>query len=312
MMFGRPLHVVTGGFGYSGKYISRELFKRGCRVRTLTNSKHRGNPFGDMIEVLPIDFEDDKALTDSLRGATALHNTYWVRYTIRKGAVRFGYRLAVKNCRTLFECAHRAGVERIVHISVINAQKAPNLPYFEGKMEVERYLKRSGVPHSIVRPSLIYGGPEDVLINNLAWSIRNLPVFGLFGMGRYLLSPIHVKDLARVCVDESIKTEDRMINVIGPETFMYRDLVKFIALKLGKRRLIVPMPDFVCLLFAKLLGFFLQDIVITAQEIRMLKDELMHVDCEPLGRIRLSQWMNEAALTLGKTYTNDLKRRLGP
>lgn len=306
-----PFHVVTGGFGYSGKHITRELLKRGCRVRTLTNSLHRGNPFGNKIEVHPIDFNDAKALTDSLTGAVALHNTYWVRYSVSKGTVRFGYRLAVENSRILFDCARRACVGRIVHLSVTNPDKAPGWPYFVGKVEVERSLKRSGVPYSIVRPSLIYGGPEDVLINNLAWSIRHLPAFGLFGIGRYRLSPIHVDDLARVCADEAKKTDNRIIDAIGPETFEYRDMVKLIATKMKKWRPIVPMPDFLCLLAGKLLGLFLQDIVLTAHEIRGLKDELMHVDCKPLGRIRLSQWLDEAVPTLGKTYTNDLKRRLG-
>jgi nucleoside-diphosphate-sugar epimerase len=307
-----PLHVVTGAFGYSGKYISRELLKRGYRVRTLTNSLHRRNPFGERIEVYPIDFKDVNALTDSLRGAAALHNTYWVRYTVNKGWVSFGHQLAVENSRILFKCARRAGVKRIIHLSVTNPDKAPGWPYYVGKVKVEKILKRSGISHSIVRPSLIYGGPENVLVNNIAWTIRHLPLFGLFGDGRYRLSPIHVEDLARVCVDEAVENGDRVVNVIGPETFEYRDFVRLISRKLEKRRLIVPVPDFLVLLSGKLLSIILRDIVITAHEIRGLKEELMHVDSEPLGRIRFSLWLNKAAPTLGTTYTNDLKRRIAP
>ena len=51
-----PVHVVTGAFGYSGRWIAKELLSRGKRVRTLTNAKGRDDPFHGRVEVLPIDF----------------------------------------------------------------------------------------------------------------------------------------------------------------------------------------------------------------------------------------------------------------
>jgi hypothetical protein len=118
-----PLHVVTGAFGYTGRYIARELLASGARVRTLTNSLDRGNPFGDAIEVHPINFDDPAALVESLRGAYAFHNTYWVRYDHKRGSTDFGYTTAVENSRVLFDCAATAGVQRVVHISVANASE---------------------------------------------------------------------------------------------------------------------------------------------------------------------------------------------
>ncbi|HDL49792.1 MAG TPA: NAD-dependent epimerase/dehydratase family protein, partial [Actinobacteria bacterium] len=123
MVTDAPLHVVTGAFGYSGRYIAKELLERGVRVRTLTNSLHRENPFGDAIDVHPIEFGDRDALVDSLRGAVALYNTYWVRYDYRGGTREFGYDLAVERTRILFECARQAGVGRLVHLSVANARE---------------------------------------------------------------------------------------------------------------------------------------------------------------------------------------------
>jgi len=76
----QELHVVTGAFGYSGKYIAARLLARGHRVRTLTNSGTRGNSFGGKVEVHPLAFDRPQALTDSLRGASVLYNTYWVRF----------------------------------------------------------------------------------------------------------------------------------------------------------------------------------------------------------------------------------------
>ena len=74
-MADQDLHVVTGAFGYSGKYIATCLLGRGCRVRTLTNSPGRANPFGTRVDVHPLAFDRPDVLSDSLRGAAVLYNT---------------------------------------------------------------------------------------------------------------------------------------------------------------------------------------------------------------------------------------------
>ena len=110
------LHVVTGGLGYSGKYIVRQLLDRGQQVRTLTNSPGRANPFGEQLDIRTMPFDDLPALTESLRGATVLYNTYWVRFNWST----FNHASAVDNTRCLFTAALKAGVPRIVHVSITN------------------------------------------------------------------------------------------------------------------------------------------------------------------------------------------------
>lgn len=303
------LHVVTGAFGYTGKYIARELLRRGMRVRTLTNSLHREDPFGGAVEVHPLDFADRDALVESLRGAAALHNTYWVRYDYRRGTRDFGYDLAVGNSRTLFECARQAGVGRVVHVSITNANEDSDWGYFRGKALLEKDLQVSGLSYAIVRPTVIFGGPDSVLINNIAWLLRHLPVFGLFGRGEYRLTPIHVDDIAGICADAAVGVTNVTLNAVGPETFTYRQMIYEMARAMGLRRLIVPLPDFVSLLAGRALGLFLRDIVVTRREISGLRDELMYTGTEPLGTTSFTDWLQSEAETLGRTYTNDLKRR---
>ena len=86
----QELHVVTGAFGYSGKYIAARLLAEGPHVRTLTNSMQRPNPFGGQVEAYPYNFDCPDDLVESLRGAEVLYNTYWVRFNYRffKHAVR--------------------------------------------------------------------------------------------------------------------------------------------------------------------------------------------------------------------------------
>lgn len=304
-----PLHVVTGAFGYTGRYIAGELLARGARVRTLTNSLDRGNPFGDDIEVHPIDFDDPVALADSLRGAYALHNTYWVRYDHKKGATDFSYAKAVANTRILFDCARTAGVRRIVHLSVANADEESDWGYFRGKALLERELRSSGLSYAIVRPTVIYGGPENVLINNIAWLLRHLPIFGGFGRGDARLTPIYVEDLARICVEAAGRDSDEILDAVGPETFTYREMVEKMAAAMGLRRPILPMPDIVAIAAGKVLGFFLRDIIITRHEISGLRDETMYTGTEPLGTTKFSDWLETESDTLGRRFVNDLRRR---
>lgn len=303
------LHVVTGAFGYTGKYIVREVLGRGARVRTLTNSLHRDNPFGDEIEVHPLDFRDRSAIVDSLRGAYALHNTYWVRYDHKGQTAEFGYEEAVQNTRILFECAAQAGVRRVVHVSVANASMESEWGYFQGKAQLEEDLQETGLANSVVRPTVVFGGRENVLINNIAWLLRRFPVFGVFGNGDARVTPVHVEDLARICVGAADREGDEMLDAVGPETFTYREMVEEMATAMGLRRLIVSTPDAAILAVGKVLGWFLKDIVITGHEISGLRNETMYTGTEPLGSIKFTEWLAAESGSLGRRYVNDLIRR---
>ena len=74
------LNVVTGAFGYTGKYITSRLLSLGEKVTTLTGHPNRPNPFGDRVSVAPFNFDNQSELIKSLRGATTLYNTYWIRF----------------------------------------------------------------------------------------------------------------------------------------------------------------------------------------------------------------------------------------
>ena len=102
----RELHVVTGAFGYSGRYITERLLRAGHRVRTLTNSPDREHPFLNRVEVDSFSFDNPERLASSLEGARVLYNTYWVRFN----HTDFSYSQAVDNTRTLFAAArHLSG-----------------------------------------------------------------------------------------------------------------------------------------------------------------------------------------------------------
>lgn len=307
MYVSEPLHVVTGAFGYTGRWIAHRLLDEGVRVRTLTNAIGREDPFGGKVEVHALDFNNHAALVESLRGAVVLYNTYWVRYNHPRR--NFDHGIAVENSKKLFAAAAEAGVERIVHLSVAHPHKAPDWTYFRGKVAVEKILNDSDYSFAILRPTVLFGGGRNVLINNIAWMLRKFPVFGVFGMGNYPIQPVHVKDVARVAVEQGKLRENVTIDVTGPEKFRYKEYIGLMAKGMGLRRLILPFPSTAGWLFGKFLGLFLQDLVITRAEIRGLKRGLMASDEEPLGTHSFSEWIAKHGSELGKDYQNDLKER---
>ncbi len=300
----KSLHAVTGAYGYSGQYIAKHLLDKGENVITLTNSPDRPNPFGDKVKAFRYNFDQPERLTESLKNVSVLYNTYWVRFNHKT----FKHSIAVDNSEILFQAAKNAGVERIVHISITNPSVNSDLEYFQGKAILENMLKDTGIPHSILRPAILFG-KEDILINNIAWMLRHFPVMGIFGDGKYKVQPIYVDDLAKLAVDEGTNKGNRIIQAIGPETFEYKELIKTIGSLIGKKRLVISVPDMFGYIMGWLVGKIKGDKMVTREEIKGLKANLLYVDAPPAGTTKLTEWVKQNAGTLGVSYANEVKRR---
>ena len=301
---GTGLYVVTGAFGYSGKYITSRLLNAGKQVRTLTNSLQRHNPFGAAVEAHPYNFDKPDELARSLQGARVLVNTYWVRFDHSD----FTHTQAVRNTLALFEAAKRAGVPRVVHVSITNPSLESALPYFRGKAELEAALRESGLPYAILRPTVLFG-QEDILVNNIAWMLRHFPVFGVFGDGSYKLQPMFVDDLARLAVEAAISSENLVRDAIGPETFTYRALVSFIAKAIGRPRPILKIPPGLGVAIGRLVGMVVGDVVVTPEEVAGLMQNLLVTSSQPAGQTALSEWVLQHRDSLGRRYSSELARR---
>ena len=297
------LNVVTGAFGYTGKYIARRLLADGIRVKTLTGHPERPNPFGAQVVAAPFNFDDLPTLIDQLSGASTLYNTYWVRFS--RGEVTFDR--AVENTRTLIQAAKDAGVGRIVHVSITNPSLNSSLPYFRGKAQVEEAIIDSGISYAIIRPTVIFG-IEDILINNIAWLLRRFPLFVVPGGGGYRFQPIFVEDLAGLAVYAGGQEDNLILDAAVPETYTFDEFVRLVGQTMGSRTKIVHLPSALALGISKIVGYFLGDVVLTRDEITGLMSDLLISDAPPAGNTSLKSWLTINVATLGGSYTSELDR----
>lgn len=302
------LDLVTGAFSYSGAYIAERLLEAGRQVRTLTSHPERSHPLRNRVPALRYCFDDAVALSNAFEGVTTLYNTYWVRF--ERGTAT--YTGAVENSRALFHAARRAGVRRIVHLSIANPSLECRLPYYRGKAQVEHALAEAGVPFSIVRPTWIFGGEQEILANNIAWILRHLPVFAIPGDGRYPVQPVHVDDLVRICLDAAQAEGDLIVDAAGPEVMSFLELVHAVRRATGSRAPIAHLSPVLMTAVARALGLFLGDVVLTGDEIRGLTDGLLISHHAPLGRIVFTDWLREHNRSLGQAYANELRRHFTP
>jgi len=295
--------AVTGAFSYSGKYITKRLLERGENVFTLTNHPNRPDPFDGKVKAFPLDFGNEKQLVENLRGADVLINTYWIRFD--KGSNTQPQ--AVENTRVLVNAAVKADVKRIVHISITNPSQDSHLPYFWGKAANEKAVVDSGLSYAILRPTVLFG-KEDILINNIAWLLKWLPVFGLPGNGGYKLSPVYVDDLAKLAVDAVYKKENYIWDAVGPDEFTFKEMVELIGKSVGKERLLISLPPRLALLATQIMSLFVKDVILTPEEVDGLMANLLISKEPPRCKTSLRNWLTENKTTVGRVYASELAR----
>ncbi len=296
-------HAVTGVFGYTGKYIAQRLLTQDCRVISLTGNITQPNPYENLVQAFPFDFDRPEKLAATLQGVDTLYNTYWVRFD--HGDKTF--QQAVSNTKTLFQAAREAGVRRIVHVSITNPSLQSSLPYFRGKAQLEATLQQSGVSYAILRPTVIFG-KEDILINNIAFLLRRFPFFAVPGDGSYRLQPIYVEDIANLAVRAGQIEENLVWDAVGPEIYRFDEMVEHIRSAVGSRSRILRLPPQIVLALSRLVGLLVHDVVLTQDEIEGLMTGLLVSRDPARGQKSLQDWLQENRQMVGQRYASELAR----
>ena len=298
------LDVVTGAFGFTGSRIAERLLGAGREVRTISRRAPGGHTLAQQVAVQPYGFSQPDELRDQLRGVEVLYITYWMRFP--RGGVTF--EPIVENVRRLVAAAVAADVRRLVYISVSNATHDASTAYFRAKAEAEEAVRAAGRSYAIIRPTLLYG-EGDILINNMAWALRRLPVVGIPGDGRYRVQPVYVDDVADLAVDLGRRADDVETDACGPEVFTFDELVRQVRRAVRSRALLWHMPVSAVLAGTGLMGFFLRDVVLTRDEVRELMESLLVSGSgAPPRPTRFSQWLEARAESIGRRWASELAR----
>ena len=295
--------VITGAFSYTGAAVAHELLARGWTVHTLTNRKQPAEQ--PMITAAPLQF-DQEYLVQQLAGADLFVNTYWVRIPWAGQT----FETAVANSQMLLTAARAAGVRRVVHVSVSNAQRGTNLGYYAGKARLEEFIRRELTNYAIVRPTLVVG-PQDVLSNNMAWFLRRFPFFPLPDGGEYRLQPVTLTDTARIIGDAGASDTIAEVDAAGPELMTFREYLGLLQRACHVKRPMFNVPGWLALGMLKPIGWGLRDVVLTKEELLGLQQELLISHDAPLGTGSVSDWLLANGGGLGRDYVNDLRRHFG-
>ena len=295
--------AVTGAFSYSGKHITQRLLARGEEVITLTGHPNRPDPFGGKVRAYPLDFEV-AGMTRSLQGVEILVNTYWVRFDQGENTQP----RAVENTRRLIHAAKAAGVQRVVHISIANPSAESPLPYYWGKAANEKTVIESGLSYAILRPTVLYGGGEDILINNIAYLLRRFPFFFIPGDGSYGIQPVYIEDLADLAVEGIYSKDNYVMDAVGPDAYSFKELVELIGETIGAKRPVISVPPRLALWAAQFLSLFVRDVLLTPEEVDGLMANRL-VSHEPgRGKTVFRDWLEAHKGIVGTEYASEIKK----
>lgn len=296
--------VVTGAAGFIGSAVTERLLPRHT-VRSLT-SHPRKNRFGERVRSVPYDFEQPERMDEAFAGAEAFVHSYYIRFPHAGDT----FERAVARAGVLIDRARRAGVRRIVHISVSNASEASDLPYYRNKGRLERVVRESGLEFAIVRPALVFGA-GDILLNNIAWFLRRAPVFGVFGDGAYRVQPVAV-DAFGTLIAEAVDSaaSGTITDVAGPIDYTYLDMVRLIRIAVGSRAALLRMPASLALAASWLTGFVVGDVILTRDEAKGLMQEYLYSPNPRRVGSSLEQWLerDDVRRQIGHVYSSELGR----
>lgn len=210
--------ALTGGSGFVGTSLSRVLGGRGLEIVSLSRK----------------DADVTKDIYGIFNGCDCVIHLVGI---IREKGQSFHDVMVLGTQNVVRECK-RAGVKKIVYVSALGVSEDRRERYYKAKLGAEREVIASGIPYAIIRPSVVYGPGSD-LIKTLG-KMLSLPVFPVFGDGKYELQPIHVDDLSE-CIANAI-SKAGIFEVGGAEKISFESLLRKISSEIGKGPFFIHIP----------------------------------------------------------------------
>src|SRR6184192_445398 len=236
--------TVFGGTGFLGRRIVRHLRSRGFPVRIASRHPDRGHrlfgPDDPQLQSVGANIHDERSVADALAGAYGAVNA--VSLYLERGQETF-HSVHVESTQRVAVQAHRAGVERLVHVSGIGADATSPSRYIRKRGEGELAVRAAFADALFVRPAVMFG-PDDAFLTSILNLLRQLPIYPMFGRGLTRLQPAYVEDVAEAVarVVERTEAQPRIFECGGPRAYSYEEVVGIVAHQAGLAPILIPIP----------------------------------------------------------------------
>lgn len=250
--------LVTGGTGFIGKVLVRQLVEAGHTIRVLIRPSPASPalPTGFPLDVTVSSFSDERSLRSAMVGVDTVYHLAGVE---RHGAYGNLMAVDIQGTRAVVDAAIDAGVDRFIYLSHLGADRSSAYPVFKAKAIGEEIIRRSGLDYTIFRSAIVYG-PGDSLTTGLARLLHAIPFsFIIPGDGQTLIQPIWIEDLVTCLVWtlEKDLTRKEVFEMGGPEYLPFRQVVELVLEKIGIERRLIPLrPPYLRILTVLLESLF--------------------------------------------------------
>src|ERR1700737_3124613 len=205
--------AVFGGTGFLGRRVVRRIRKREFSVRIASRHPDRGHRlFGlddPQLQSVEANIPDERSVADALAGAYGVVNA--VSLYVEHGQETF-HSVPVESAQRVAAQAHRAGVERLAHVSGIGADTASQSLYIRKRGEGELAVRTAFADALLIRPAVMFG-PDDPFLTTVLKLLRRFPIYPMFGRGLTRLQPAYVEDVAEAIVRALQGTEMHAITL---------------------------------------------------------------------------------------------------
>src|SRR6202163_3989523 len=240
---GRPV-TVFGGTGFLGRRIVRHLRSRGFPVRIASRHPDRGHsqfgPDDPQLQSVEANIHDERSVADALAGAYGVVNA--VSRYVEHGQETF-HSVHVESAQRVAAQAHRAGIERLVHVSGIGADAVSPSRYIRKRGKGELAVRAAFVEALFIRPAVMFG-PDDVFLTTILRLLRQLPIYPMFGRGLTRLQPAYVEDVAKAIgrTMQQPETPSTIFEFGGPRVYSYEEFLGAVAHQAGLAPRLIPIP----------------------------------------------------------------------